>query len=138
MSRSALRSSGCGRGGRSRLCASRAFCAAFRWLCGKGIWWRFAAMSGFPSPGGSAMLSCCWPSALSAANFWGFIADRIGGLRTVLAGSACQVIAMIGFLLTQNEAGLFAVSAAFGLGFSGIIPAYVLALRELYRSAKRR
>jgi len=67
---------------------------------------------------------------------WGFIADRIGGLRTVLTGSACQVIAMIGFLLTQDEAGLFAVSAAFGLGFSGIIPAYVLALRELYPSSE--
>jgi MFS family permease len=43
---------------------------------------------------------------------------------------------MIGFLLTQDEAGLFAVSAAFGLGFSGIIPAYVLALRELYPSSE--
>jgi hypothetical protein len=39
---------------------------------------------------------------------------------------------MIGFLATQNEAGLFAVSAAFGLGFSGIIPAYVLAVQELF------
>jgi hypothetical protein len=32
---------------------------------------------------------------------WGFIADRIGGLRTVLAGSACQIVTMTGFLLTQ-------------------------------------
>ena len=39
---------------------------------------------------------------------------------------------MSGFLLTQNEYGLFVVSAAFGLGFAGLIPAYVLALRELY------
>ena len=39
---------------------------------------------------------------------------------------------MIAFLLTQNEVGLFTVAAAFGLGFSGIIPAYVLALRELF------
>jgi hypothetical protein len=29
-----------------------------------------------------------------------------------------------------------AVSAAFGLGFSGIIPAYVLALRELYPASQ--
>jgi MFS family permease len=43
---------------------------------------------------------------------------------------------MIAFLLTQNETGLFTVAAAFGLGFSGIIPAYVLALRELFPAAQ--
>ena len=80
------------------------------------------------------MLSVLLAFGFIGRQLWGFVADRIGGLRTVLTGSACQVIAMIGFLLTQQEAGLFAVSAAFGLGFSGIIPAYVLALRELYPS----
>jgi predicted MFS family arabinose efflux permease len=39
---------------------------------------------------------------------------------------------MLGFLLTQDEAGLFAVAAAFGLGFSGIIPAYMLTIRQLF------
>src|SRR6185312_10437998 len=48
----------------------------------------------------------------------------------------CQITAMTGFLLTQNEAGLFAVAAAFGLGFSGIIPAYVVAIRELFPAAE--
>jgi predicted MFS family arabinose efflux permease len=57
-------------------------------------------------------------------------------LATVLTGSVWQCAAMIGFLLTRNEAGLFMVSAAFGLGFSGIIPAYVLALRELYPASQ--
>lgn len=68
--------------------------------------------------------------------FWGYVADRIGGLRTILAGSVCQITAMIGFLLTQSEAGLFAVSAWFGLGFSGIVPAYVLAVRELFPASE--
>ncbi len=40
------------------------------------------------------------------------------------------------FLATQDEAGLFAVSAAFGLGFGGIVPAYVLAVRELFPAAE--
>ena len=44
--------------------------------------------------------------------------------------------AMSAFLLTQDERGLFTVSAAFGLGFSGIVPAYVLALRELYPASQ--
>jgi MFS family permease len=43
---------------------------------------------------------------------------------------------MAAFLFTQNEAGLFAIAAAFGLGFSGIIPAYVLALRELFPASE--
>ncbi len=39
---------------------------------------------------------------------------------------------MTGFVVTQDEAGLFAVSAAFGVGFSALIPAYVLAVREYF------
>ena len=35
-------------------------------------------------------------------------------------------------MLTQDEAGLYAVAVAFGLGFSGIIPAYAVAIRELF------
>src|SRR5262249_7710552 len=37
-----------------------------------------------------------------------------------------------GFVVTQDETGLFAVSSAFGLGFSGLVPAYVLAIREYF------
>ena len=81
------------------------------------------------------MLSVLLGCAFVSRQFWGFLADRIGGPRTILAGSACQITAMIGFLLTRNEAGLFAVAAWFGLGFSGIIPAYVLAVRE-FRPAR--
>src|ERR1700751_490565 len=38
------------------------------------------------------------------------LADRIGGLRTILAGSFCQMVARVGFLAIQSEAGLFTVS----------------------------
>jgi MFS family permease len=81
---------------------------------------------------GAFMLSALLGTAFLSRQIWGAIADRIGGLSTVLIGSAWQVTSMIGFLLTQNEAGLFVVAGAFGLGFSGIIPAYVLAVRELF------
>jgi MFS family permease len=92
----------------------------------------FCGDVGIPASQGAAMLSVLLGCAFVSRQFWGFLADRIGGPRTILAGSACQITAMIGFLLTRNEAGLFAVSAWFGLGFSGIIPAYVLAVRELF------
>jgi MFS family permease len=85
---------------------------------------------------GAAMLSVLLASAFVSRQFWGMLADRIGGLRAVMAGSACQAVAIGAFLLTQNEIGLFAVSAAFGLGFSGIIPSYVVAIRALFPSSE--
>ncbi len=81
---------------------------------------------------GAVMLSVLLGTAFVSRQFWGWVADRIGGLRTLLAGSACQAAAMTGFLLTQDELGLFTVSTAFGLGFAGIIPAYIVAIRELF------
>ncbi len=83
---------------------------------------------------GAAMVSVMTACAFLSRQFWGAFADRFGGLRTVLAGSAFQMVTIAAFTLTRNEAGLFAVSAAFGLGFSGIIPAYAVAIRELYPS----
>jgi MFS family permease len=39
---------------------------------------------------------------------------------------------MFAFLLTQNEVGLFTVAAFFGMGFSGLVPANILASREMF------
>jgi MFS family permease len=81
---------------------------------------------------GALMLSVLLGSAFISRQLWGWLTDRIGGLYTILAASMCQAAAMLGFVVTQDEVGLFAVSAAFGLGFSGIIPAYVVALRQFF------
>jgi MFS family permease len=79
---------------------------------------------------GAAMLSLLLGAGFVSRQIWGLVSDHIGGLKTLLLGSACQAIAMTGFLLTTDEVGLFIVSAAFGLGFAGLIPAYVLAIRQ--------
>jgi MFS family permease len=81
---------------------------------------------------GAVMLSLLLGTAFFSRQMWGWVADRIGGLMTVLIGSIWQFFCIIAFAWTQDEAGLFAVSAIFGLGFSGIIPAYVLIARELF------
>lgn len=78
------------------------------------------------------MLSVLLGCAFLSRQFWGWLSDRIGGLYTILAASVAQALAMSGFLVTQDEIGLFTVSAAFGLGFSGLVPAYVLVLRQLF------
>ena len=85
---------------------------------------------------GAVMLSVLLGCAFCSRQFWGAFADRYGGLKTVLAGSACQAVSIGAFLLTQNWAGLFFIAAAYGFGFSGIIPAYVVAIRDLFPSSE--
>jgi MFS family permease len=85
---------------------------------------------------GALMLSVLLGTAFISRQIWGVISDRIGGLATILIGSAWQAASMTALLSTQSEAGLFTVTAAFGLGFSGIIPAYVLAVRELFPASE--
>ena len=82
------------------------------------------------------MLSVLLGCAFISRQFWGAFADRHGGLKTVLAGSAFQAVAIGAFLLTQDEAGLFVIAAGYGFGFSGIIPAYVVAVRDLFPSSE--
>jgi MFS family permease len=96
----------------------------------------FCTDLGFAPSHGAAMLSVLLGCAFVSRQFWGWVSDRIGGLHTILAGSLCQIVAMVGFLLTRSEPGLFAVATFFGLGFSGMIPAYVLAVRELFPAAE--
>jgi MFS family permease len=81
---------------------------------------------------GAAMLSVLLGCAFLARQFWGWVADRIGGLQTLLWSSLVQATALAGFLLTKDQAALFAVSALFGIGLSGLLPAYVIVVREYY------
>jgi MFS family permease len=85
---------------------------------------------------GAAMLSVLLGVGLLSRQIWGWISDRIGGLTTALLSSGLQGAAMTGFLFTQDETGLFTVSAAFGIGFAALIPAYVLTVRELYPASE--
>jgi MFS family permease len=96
----------------------------------------FCSDLGIARSTGALMLSVLLGTAFLSRQAWGAISDRIGGLATVLIGSVWQAGAMIAFLFTQSEAGLFTVAAAFGLGFSGIIPACVLTLGELFPASQ--
>jgi MFS family permease len=78
------------------------------------------------------MLSVLLGVGVLGRQIWGAISDRIGGLSTLLISSLLQGLAMTGFVVTQDEWGLYGVAAAFGAGFSALIPAYVLAVREYF------
>jgi MFS family permease len=92
----------------------------------------FCSDLGISAVQGAAMLSVLLGAAFISRQLWGALADRLGGLYTMLLGSACQTVGLAAFLLTQNEFGLFTVSAAFGFGFSGLVPANILTARELF------
>jgi MFS family permease len=96
----------------------------------------FCSDLGISKAHGAAMLSVLLGTAFLSRQIWGLISDRIGGLQTVLLGSVIQAVTMTAFLFTQDEVGLFTVSAAFGMGFSGMIPATVLAGRQLFPPAE--
>jgi MFS family permease len=87
---------------------------------------------GFAATSGPAMLSVLLGTAFVARQFWGWVADRSGGLQTLLWSSLAQATALTGFMLTKDETALFGVSVAFGLGFSGLLPAYVIVIRQFY------
>ncbi|MBV9251368.1 MAG: MFS transporter [Acetobacteraceae bacterium] len=108
------------------------FCCCVPMAMPQGHLVAFCSDVGIAPSHGAAMLSLLLACAFVSRQFWGWLSDRVGGLNTIFAGSLFQLLSMTGFLLTQNESGLFVVSALFGLGFSGLIPAYVLAVRELF------
>ena len=62
----------------------------------------------------------------------GFIADRIGGLGTLLIGSTLQCAALIFYIPFYGLVSLYVVSALFGLAQGGIVPSYALIVRQYF------
>ena len=65
----------------------------------------------------------------------GLIADRLGGVMTLLIGSTLQCIALFLYLPFDGLASLYVVSLVFGLSQGGIVPSYAIIVRE-YLPAK--
>ena len=87
---------------------------------------------GFASQVGAAMLSVLLGVAFFARQFWGWLADRIGGFQTLLYSSLVQITGVLGYIATQDLIPLFVVSAVFGVGLSGLLPSYVIVIRQCY------
>lgn len=62
----------------------------------------------------------------------GAIADRIGGVGTLILGSSLQCLALIFYLPFDGLTSLYLVSALFGLSQGGIVPSYTLIIREYF------
>jgi MFS family permease len=87
---------------------------------------------GYGAARGSEMLSVMLASGVVSRLFFGWISDRIGGIRTLLAGSILQGIALVLFLPFDGLVSLYVVSALFGLFQGGLVPAYAIIIREYF------
>jgi MFS family permease len=76
----------------------------------------------------SLMLGCGIVSRVAS----GFIADRIGGVRTLLLGSVLQGTALVMYTLFDGLFSLYVISALFGLFQGGIVPMYAIIVREYF------
>src|SRR5882724_10583998 len=92
----------------------------------------YCADLGFPAARGAEMLSIMMAFGIVIRLASGWIADRIGGLRTLLLGAVLQATALALFLPFDGLAALYAVSALFGLFQGGIVPSYPLIVREYF------
>jgi MFS family permease len=81
---------------------------------------------------GAQMLSLMLGMGIVSRLVSGWIADRIGGLRTLLLGSFLQGVALFAFLFADGVVSLYLVSAMFGLFQGGIVPSYPLVVREYF------
>jgi MFS family permease len=87
---------------------------------------------GYGPARGAQMLSLMLACGIVSRLAFGAICDRIGGLRTLLLGSAMQGIALIMFLPFNGLVSLYVISALFGLFQGGIVPAYAIIVREYF------
>jgi len=62
----------------------------------------------------------------------GFVADRIGGVTTLLISSILQGVALILYMLFDSLASLYVISALFGLFQGGLVPMYAVIVREYF------
>ena len=81
---------------------------------------------------GSEMLSVMMACGIISRVASGFIADRIGGLRTLLLGSVLQGVALILYMFFDSLLSLYVISGLFGLFQGGIVPSYALIVREYF------
>lgn len=79
---------------------------------------------------GAEMLSLMLLGGVASRIVSGFLADRIGGVWTLLIGSTLQMLALVLYLPTTALPSLFLVSLIFGLSQGGIVPAYAVIVRE--------
>jgi MFS family permease len=79
---------------------------------------------------GAEMLSLMMACGIISRIGSGFLADKIGGIPTLLIGSVAQGFALLFYLFFDGLTSLYLISAMFGLFQGGIVPSYAIIVRE--------
>ena len=96
----------------------------------------YCADLGFGAARGAEMLSLMLACGIASRLVSGAICDRIGGMRTLMLGSALQGIALLMFIPFDGLVSLYVISALFGLFQGGIVPSYAIIVREYFPPAQ--
>ena len=96
----------------------------------------YCADLGYGVARGAEMLSVMMGFGILSRLASGYICDRIGGLRTLLLGSALQGVALLLFLPFDGLVSLYVIAALFGLFQGGIVPAYAIIIREQFPASE--
>ena len=92
----------------------------------------YCADLGYGPARGAEMLSAMLGLGIISRVGSGFVADRIGGLMTLMIGSLAQGLALFLYLWFDSLVSLYLISAIFGLFQGGIVPMYTVIVREYF------
>ncbi len=81
---------------------------------------------------GAEMLSIMLGLGVVSRIASGFLADKIGGLGTLILGSMLQCMALLLYIPFDGLISLYVVSALFGLAQGGIVPSYAMIVRQYF------
>jgi MFS family permease len=87
---------------------------------------------GYGPARGAQMLSLMLGFGIVSRVGSGWVADRIGGLPTLLLGSVMQMTALILYMGFDGLTSLYVISALFGLFQGGIVPSYAIIIRAVF------
>lgn len=90
----------------------------------------YCADLGYGTARGAEMLSLMLGFGVVSRLVSGFLADRIGGVGTLIIGSMLQCLALLLYIPFDGLMSLYIVSAFFGLAQGGIVPSYALIIRD--------
>jgi MFS family permease len=85
---------------------------------------------GYNAAAGATMLSLMLGFGVASRILSGFISDKIGGLATLIIGSALQCLALLLYIPFDGLTSLYVVSSIFGMAQGGIVPSYAMIVRD--------
>jgi MFS family permease len=91
---------------------------------------------GYGPARGAEMLSIMLAFGIPSRLVCGVVADRIGGVATLLISSALQAVALALYLGFDSLTSLYVISALFGLFQGGLVPTYAIIVREYFAPAQ--